>query len=294
MYRIMMNIIACDGVTRAELAERTGMSERTVQRYITELVRAGIPIVSGSGKFGGYRVTPGFRLTSEMLTPEEIDRIRVCLSALAGTFKDDLTSEVLDKLAALSGDGEPESLVVDFDNWNGEGPSPKEDAMTTAIRNRISVDMQYADKSGAVTRRLFDPYCVALKEGVRYVYGKCHLHGDFRLFRLARVKSVELTDRRFERDENADVRDAFIIEGGLVDLELEFDESARAGVEEWLGSRSVTEGVRPTAKARVYGGGELVRRILSFGPAVKVLAPDDIAVRVAAEAARIAAVYRGE
>ena len=54
MYRIMMMLIAGGRATRNELAEKFEMSTRSVQRYVTALMDAGIPIVSESGKNGGY------------------------------------------------------------------------------------------------------------------------------------------------------------------------------------------------------------------------------------------------
>ena len=56
MYRIMMMLIAGGRATRNELAEKFEMSTRSVQRYVTALMDAGIPIVSESGKNGGYSI----------------------------------------------------------------------------------------------------------------------------------------------------------------------------------------------------------------------------------------------
>ncbi len=294
MYRIMMMLIAGGRVTRSEIAEKFEMSVRSVQRYIAALTDAGVPVVGESGKNGGYSIPADYRLSSVLVDDDDVTRIKTCLVALENTFKDDLNRELLDKLSALGRGGETAALVVDFDNWNGEGSSEKEEAMTAAIRNSVTVEMEYTDKSGAPSRRMFDPYCIALKEGVRYVYGRCHIHGDFRLFRLARVRSVALTERRFERSGDADVRKALMIDGGCTDIEIRFDESARAGVEEWLGSSAVTEGSPPTARAKVYGGRELVRKILSFGPSVEVVSPSVLREKVGDEAARIAEKYAAD
>lgn len=291
MYRIMIMLIAEGKLSRAEIAKRTGISERSVQRYVTALADAGIPVISGTGKHGGYGIDPAYRLTGVLVTEEDITRIRTCLSALRSTFRDELTSEIEDKLSALAGGAPSGQLVVDFDNWNGKGRSAKEDAVRAAIANSVTVEMEYTDKGGTTSVRAFDPYCIALKEGVRYVYGKCRLHGDFRLFRLARIRSVALTDRRFERSEEADVRSALMIGGDTVTLELELDESARAGMEEWLGSDCVEDADPPKARAEVYGGRELIRKILSFGSAVKVLSPASVASAVREEAAKIAGSY---
>src|SRR5262249_59760233 len=52
-------------LTAVELAERLGVSERTVQRDAHALALAGVPILSVRGSTGGYRLERGYptRLT---------------------------------------------------------------------------------------------------------------------------------------------------------------------------------------------------------------------------------------
>src|SRR4051812_46294999 len=58
-------------VSGAELAARLGVDARTVRGYITMLRDMGIPVEARSGRHGGYRLRPGFRLPPMMLTNEE-------------------------------------------------------------------------------------------------------------------------------------------------------------------------------------------------------------------------------
>lgn len=299
MYGIMLMLMNNGRVTREEVAERFEISTRTAQRYMEALGEAGVPVESLSGKNGGYSIPADYKLPCVLFGKDDLGRIKVCLSALSQSFKDDLSEDLLDKLTALA-DGDRtrmpsgEKLVVDFDNWNGgDSVSAKTDAVTTAINNCVTVDIEYTDKSGKTTRRLLDPYCMAVKEGVRYVYGMCHLHNQYRLFRLARIKRIELTDRTFDRRSDADVRGALSVElGGRIDITLSASEAALPLVEEWLGSEAVEpDGDGYTARAKVFGGDELIRKLLSFGSLVKVTAPQQVADRVKAEADRIAALY---
>lgn len=299
MYGIMLMLMNNGRVTREEVAERFEISTRTAQRYMEALGEAGVPVESLSGKNGGYSIPADYKLPCVLFGKDDLGRIKVCLSALSQSFKDDLSEDLLDKLTALA-DGDRtrmpsgEKLVVDFDNWNGgDSVSAKTDAVTTAINNCVTVDIEYTDKSGKTTRRLLDPYCMAVKEGVRYVYGMCHLHNQYRLFRLARIKRIELTDRTFDRRGDADVRGALSVElGGRIDITLSVSEAALPLVEEWLGSEAVEpDGDGYTARAKVFGGDELIRKLLSFGSLVKVTAPQQVADRVNAEADRIAALY---
>lgn len=299
MYGIMLMLMNNGRVTREEVAERFEVSTRTAQRYMDALSEAGVPVESVSGKNGGYSIPADYKLPCVLFGKEDLGRIKVCLSALSQSFKDDLSEDLLDKLTALA-DGDRsrmpsvEKLVVDFDSWNGgDSVSAKTDAVTTAINNNVTVDIEYTDKSGKTTRRLLDPYSIAVKEGVRYVYGMCHLHNQYRLFRLARIKRIELTDSHFERRSDADVRSALSVElGGKINLTLRVSDAALALVEEWLGSDAVEpDGEEYVARAKAFGGDELIRKLLSFGSLVKVTSPAEVADRVVAETDKIKALY---
>lgn len=297
----MLMLINNGRVTREEVAERFEISARTAQRYMEALGEAGVPVESVSGKNGGYCIPADYKLPYVLFDKEDLGRIKVCLGALSRTFKDDLSDDLLDKLTALAeGDRtrlpSGDKLVVDFDSWNGAGVSSKTDAVSAAINNGVTVDIEYADKTGKVTRRLLDPYCIAVKEGVRYVYGMCHLHNQYRLFRLARIKRIELTDSRFVRRDDADVRAALSAElGGKTELTLFVREEALALAEEWLGSDAVSKTENGyIARAKVFGGDELIRKLLSFGSLVKVIEPAETAKRLTAETERINALYRAK
>src|ERR1700720_2508387 len=66
-------------ITGPELAARLEMDVRTVRRYISHLQDVGIPIESNIGRYGGYRLRPGFKLPPLMFTEEEATAIIVGL-----------------------------------------------------------------------------------------------------------------------------------------------------------------------------------------------------------------------
>src|SRR5438105_5393902 len=55
----------------AELADRLEVDRRTVRRYITMLQELGVPVESESGRYGGYRLRPGYKLPPMMFNEEE-------------------------------------------------------------------------------------------------------------------------------------------------------------------------------------------------------------------------------
>src|SRR5438045_8729698 len=66
-------------ITGPELAERLEMDVRTVRRYITHLQDVGIPVEATIGRYGGYRLRPGFKLPPLMFTGEEATAIMLGL-----------------------------------------------------------------------------------------------------------------------------------------------------------------------------------------------------------------------
>src|ERR1700682_4923671 len=55
----------------AELARRVEVDRRTLRRYIAMLEEMGIPITTEQGRYGGYKLVPGFKLPPMMFTDEE-------------------------------------------------------------------------------------------------------------------------------------------------------------------------------------------------------------------------------
>jgi predicted DNA-binding transcriptional regulator YafY len=68
-------------ITGPELAARLEMDVRTVRRYITHLQDVGIPVEANIGRYGGYRLRPGFKLPPLIFTEEEATAIMLGLLA---------------------------------------------------------------------------------------------------------------------------------------------------------------------------------------------------------------------
>src|SRR5258708_15762164 len=55
----------------ADLAERLDVDRRTVRRYVSTLQDLGVPVESEKGRYGGYRLRPGYKLPPMMVTEDE-------------------------------------------------------------------------------------------------------------------------------------------------------------------------------------------------------------------------------
>src|ERR687885_100040 len=58
-------------MTGAELARRLEVDVRTARRYIEVLQDLGIPVEAERGRYGAYRLRPGYKLPPLMFTDDE-------------------------------------------------------------------------------------------------------------------------------------------------------------------------------------------------------------------------------
>src|ERR1700758_5694188 len=67
-----LELLQSGGVrTVSELAGRLGVDERPGRRYADPLIDLAVPVESVRGRYGGYRLGPGYRLPPLMLTDDE-------------------------------------------------------------------------------------------------------------------------------------------------------------------------------------------------------------------------------
>lgn len=76
---------AHDLISGRELARRLEVSERSVRHYVAQLQDLGIPVESELGRYGGYRLRPGFKLPPLMFTADEAVALTVGLLAARKT-----------------------------------------------------------------------------------------------------------------------------------------------------------------------------------------------------------------
>lgn len=295
LYGIMLTLLIKKKVSRRYLAEKYEISERSVSRYVDTLGESGVPVYSTAGREGGYSISDEFKLDKTLFTPEEFTRLVTCIKAVP---EDKLNLSILDKLQhmALRTDDNKyllknDTLVIDAASWTNPNVfRNKMDVITDAINENISLDLKYTDRYDAVSERRFDPYCLALKEGIWYTYGWCHKRSDFRLFKLSRITSIIKTDEKFEkRDGNVYEKLTGIFDDvPTVELEIEFSSTILGEIEEWLGIDAISErGLKYVAAATVYSGNVLVKKLLSFGSDVKVLRPAAVRDELLVECSRI-------
>ncbi|MEU1177771.1 YafY family protein [Streptomyces sp. NPDC005820] len=194
----------------AELADRLGVEGRTVRRYVDQLIDLDVPVESVRGRYGGYRLAPGYRLPPLMLSDDEA--LAVLLGLVAGRRAGLTTTQrtanetasakirrVLPKHIARRLDTLLEALA--FTDRPGESDHPDAGLLLTladAVRHHRPVSIRYTDREGRPSERTLHAYGIVAHAGRWYVTGKDARIGEDRTFRLDRIADARTLPGSFE------------------------------------------------------------------------------------------------
>ncbi|MFD5410213.1 helix-turn-helix transcriptional regulator [Streptomyces nojiriensis] len=196
--------------TVAELADRLGVEGRTVRRYVDHLIDLDVPVESVRGRYGGYRLAPGYRLPPLMLGDDEA--LAVVLGLVAGRRAGLTTAErtagetasakirrVLPQHIARRLDTLLEALA--FTERPGEFDTPDAGVLLTiadAVRHHRPVSIRYTDRDGRRSERTLHAYGIVAHAGRWYVTGKDAQIGEDRTFRFDRIADARTLPGSFE------------------------------------------------------------------------------------------------
>jgi predicted DNA-binding transcriptional regulator YafY len=189
--------------TAAILAERLGVSERTVYRDIKDLGGSGVPIQGEAGV--GYRLGKDFELPPLMFTHAEIQALVLGARMVESWADPELKAaaqSALEKVeAALPKDQRPRVHSTAMHSLSFNVPKEAREhlgALRMAINERRFVTLHYRDVKDAVTQRSIRPLGLFFW-GRHWTLGAwCDLREDFRNFRVERVEALEVTAETFE------------------------------------------------------------------------------------------------
>jgi predicted DNA-binding transcriptional regulator YafY len=223
-------------ISGPELAARLEMDVRTVRRYITHLQDIGIPVEANIGRYGGYRLRPGFKLPPLMFSEEEATA--VVLGLLANTWLEvgqsqtaiegalAKVSRVLPLRARERLEAVSSHLVLFPHDQQAQPDASLLINLCEAIGQQQRIAIDYRSYHDQMTHRKVEPYGMVGRDGHWYLVGYCYLRQDYRTFRLDRIQQVELLTEPFERAEDFDCQtymmEQYTRAPGSFHIEVEF------------------------------------------------------------------------
>ena len=194
--------------TGVDLAERLGVSGRTVRTDVQRLRSLGYPVVATRGNVGGYRLGAGAALPPLLLDDDEAVAVTVGLRTATGGAIAGIEEASLRALAKLE-QVLPSRLrrrVNTLQTYTvpvpGDAAGPSIDtsvltALAAVCRDRERLRFDYEDHAGAATVRTVEPYRLVNWGRRWYLFAWDVERGDWRTFRVDRIRPRVPTGPRF-------------------------------------------------------------------------------------------------
>ncbi|MDT0330617.1 helix-turn-helix transcriptional regulator [Nocardiopsis lambiniae] len=191
-----------------ELAERLGVSGRTIRNDVERLRELGYPVDATRGSAGGYRLGAGGRMPPLLLDDEEAVAVAVGLRVASGVsgvaeaggralakLEQVLPGRLRPTVEALHG-----TIERAPENTDTDAPDPEVDAsvlrtVATAVRD---VEWLRFDHEGEDVPRLVEPYRLLSWQRRWYLVARDPHDGGWGTYRVDRMTPRMRTGRRFE------------------------------------------------------------------------------------------------
>lgn len=191
----------------SELAERLGVSPRTIRRDIERLRELDYPVQASMGAEGGYRLAAGQAMPPLLLDDEEAVAIAVGLRAAAGHAVDGIEEASVRALAKLS-QVLPSRLrhrvgalsLATEALLSGDGPTVDPDdlaAISSAVASGERLRFRYAKADGSQeSGRHVEPHRLVATQRKWYLVAWDLDRADWRIFRVDRMSEPRQTGAR--------------------------------------------------------------------------------------------------
>ncbi|WP_010524849.1 YafY family protein, partial [Nesterenkonia sp. F] len=219
LIAVLMELVRLRSTTVARLADRHGVSERTIQRDLASLQEIGVPLWTRTGPAGGVGIVEGWRSPLTGMTGVEVQAL---LIGEAGAGELGLAAEfeaARAKMLAASPAARPsgggragagdddgaaaraaERVHIDHGRWftDPERPSALPEVSRAVWQDR-RLSVRYERPGRPPVRRLLDPLGLVLKTDRWYLIA-AH-QAAVRTYRLSRIVDAVVVDEPVRRPE---------------------------------------------------------------------------------------------
>lgn len=291
-------------VVRAEeLAAHFEISVRTVYRDIAALSEAGVAIAGEAGV--GYSLVKGYHLPPVMFTTEEAIALFVG-GEMVRHFTDASVAAPMNSALAKIRSVLPPDRQDDVDRLAAGMAVEGTWRMPATIDQRVLLPIQRAVVSRRVLRMTYrvrtreedtvrdvEPLGVTFYGGAWYLVAWCRLRGDFRHFKLERVRGLDVLEDRFTPRSGFSLREHLATTNAQMEMfpatvwfSDKVVERARRESYGGLGTEKPARG-GVEAEMRTFSYAWLARWIVSLGGEAEAVAPQSLRDEVRTHAQRV-------
>ncbi|GAA2104485.1 YafY family protein [Streptomyces albiaxialis] len=190
-----------------ELADRLGVTTRTVRRDIDRLRELDYPVEGTTGHAGGYRLASGTAMPPLLLDDDEATATAVALRTAAGhlTGMEETSLRALAKLeqvlpARLRTQVAALQQTTAAIGWETGGPRLAPELLATlaaACRDHETLTFDYTTRHGTAAPRRVEPHHLISSGGLWYLLAHDTGRDDWRVYRLDRIAGPAPTRHHF-------------------------------------------------------------------------------------------------
>jgi len=277
LFEIVYILLDKKTITARELSEHFEVSVRTIYRDVETLSIAGIPIYTNKGKGGGISLIEDFVLNKSVLSEKEQNEILMSLQSLKATrFLN--VEPVLKRLSTIFNKENPNWIDVDFSTWGSDNnEKEKFNILKIAILSAKTVSFDYFSSYGEKTLRTVEPLKLVFKGQGWYLYGFCRVKGEFRIFKITRIREMNLLEETFVRDIPIDIWNEGdkSYENKMVTLTLKIDKRMAYRIYDEFELENINENPNGSFTATVTfpEGDWIYGYVMSYGEYAEVIEP---------------------
>ena len=293
LLEIVTILLNHETVTAKELASRFEISTRTIYRDIEALSAAGVPVYMSKGNNGGISLLDDYTLNKALLSKSESEGLILAVKAMGATSYPEADA-IINKLGSIFKSTQAYDWIeVYFDVWSNKvNEQNKFGKIRDAILNSQVISFDYINVNGAKSSRSAEPVKLIYNANTWYMIAYCFLRDSQRMFRLSRIRNVQVTNQHFTRRESEAYKYQ-VSQTSFANLRLRCDEKVLSRLydafdEDYISKNddgSYELAVTLPEEEWVYG------YILSLGGCAEVLQPEHIRVIIKTRAQEIAEKY---
>jgi predicted DNA-binding transcriptional regulator YafY len=296
LLSIVVLLLGRERMKAEELAKRFEVTARTIYRDLDAINASGIPIVAYPGPGGGYCIDPDYTIDRRLFGFDDLRAIVAALKGVNSALEDRAMGAALEKIESLGPRGRAaefleDRVVIDLFPWGRRDDERRlVKLLEPAIAERRLVEFSYSSYGRAAERRAVEPMTLVFKSYAWYLWAYCRLRGEYRIFKLSRMREIEVKLERFKRRAGKYEPKAEPPQPPMIELVLGFEAGREAEAEERFGGEDFERDAKGGAKARlrVPEGDWILGMVLGFGPGVSVLEPERLRRSLAEAASAIA------
>lgn len=300
LLAIVTYLLNRDVVSCKDLSEKFEVSERTIQRDIDTINLAGIPIISLRGVNGGYKIMDSFKLSKQTSNDKDLKSIALALRSLNSALEDQNISTVLEKVVSVSNQESSPKMNVDFSvAKENKNIVQYIKIINQGINKKLKIKFSYTNSEGQSSSKITEPVLLQFKWYSWYLVAYNTKNERYQIFKLVRMKSLELTDSEFYTIHNYDENlfDKLMINDNrkYINIYFKCNKNIISKVSEYLPATKVKKefGSYYELELSVPENEHMwFAMLLSFGDDIEIISPDILKKRIIEHSKKIIDKYK--